>query len=1192
MKHKTQRFAKRWLMVALCLCVVFTYVVATASAQEEPPAQEEQPVAHEEAAQEEQPAEQEEPALQSGTENEEGGQGSETGNNTKQENVSVGNMVYTLRSDGTAAVTDGKFDSSGYITIPAQIQVDGEAYTVTEVAEKAFYDASSAEGITLPETLRVIGAKAFYNAASYIRGTNAVLTIPDSVAEIGEGAFAQNDFDKIIIGDGLEKIPSGAFKGISFMTDDVELVIGSKVTSISTDAFDDGTVTKVTVKGETGRLDTVLEQVNGLKKAEITYDDPNALTSDWLQGEIAKAEDGKQTTITIDASLRITDTVTVPAGKDILLINNGKTRTLISQTGQMFEVKGKLTIDATAKPNRLVFKGGKTQASSAGNIATITDGGELILKDGVFCNGSIERNYSGAVLVDKNSRFEMTGGVIKNFTLKRSVLTGTVVVASGGGFRMSGGSIEENTSTSRRSGGGVLLYAWNKNDADATMTMSGDAVIRSNTSSYDGGGVYLIGNTDFKMTGGTITNNKANGGHGGGVCVAGTGDAAGVTAALANDTKFTMTGGEISGNHTNNCGGGIYINSDDVELKGGKIENNTAGRQGGGIYVSEPPQKAMIYNAVITGNEASVMGGGLWFCPTGDATFAVTNGVAVYDNKANGAGDDFVSLKGGSGVIKLTDRFLGGGPVEWYRDGAVIGQTGGGPMPPVNVLGTVDDKIPRFDPANPGERLTDISGSGNYALKAVVSDNTKKLAESQAKLWITGNKAARGGGIGSNGGALIGEDNDYELKVTKKWSENTPETEKKEITVFLKIGEYKLDSVKLNRENGWTACFKQLPDPESLEGKLQYAVVEDPVPDSFIPVYKDAVIDNEKKTIIIEIENEYVPENPYVKVTSVRVTKAWMDNGNQDGIRPDSITVKLLADGKDTGKTLVLSSSNNWTGVFTGLDRYRDSGEEIVYTIEEVSVKGYESVITGSASAGFVVTNSHTHEETDLSGSKMWDDDGDRDGKRPDSITIRLYANGEQIRVVTVTAEDGWKWKFDNLPKYENGKEIIYTITEDATPGYQSETDGMDVINHYTPGRINIPVTKNWKDCGDADGIRPDSITVKLYADGKYTGRKLILDKKNKWTGSFDNLYEYADGKKIVYTVVEDGVDGYDASVSGSVKTGFVISNSHIPGAPKDDNPKTGDTAGTGLWTGLMVISAAGLAAMIIRKKKCWRGKK
>ena len=124
-----------------------------------------------------------------------------------------------------------------------------------------------------------------------------------------------------------------------------------------------------------------------------------------------------------------------------------------------------------------------------------------------------------------------------------------------------------------------------------------------------------------------------------------------------------------------------------------------------------------------------------------------------------------------------------------------------------------------------------------------------------------------------------------------------------------------------------------------------------------------------------QIENEYVPENPYVKVTSVRVTKAWMANGNQDGIRPDSITVKLLADGKDTGKTLVLSSSNNWTGVFTGLDRYRDSGEEIVYTIEEVSVKGYESVITGSASAGFVVTNSHTHEETDLSGSKMWYDD-------------------------------------------------------------------------------------------------------------------------------------------------------------------------------------------------------------------------
>ena len=55
-----------------------------------------------------------------------------------------------------------------------------------------------------------------------------------------------------------------------------------------------------------------------------------------------------------------------------------------------------------------------------------------------------------------------------------------------------------------------------------------------------------------------------------------------------------------------------------------------------------------------------------------------------------------------------------------------------------------------------------------------------------------------------------------------------------------------------------------------------------------------------------------------------------------------------------------------------------------------------------------------------------------RTGKRPTSITINLLANGVQKESKTVTEEDNWSWSFTNLSKYENGTEIIYTITEDA----------------------------------------------------------------------------------------------------------------------------------------------------------------
>ena len=459
-----------------------------------------------------------------------------------------------------------------------------------------------------------------------------------------------------------------------------------------------------------------------------------------------------------------------------------------------------------------------------------------------------------------------------------------------------------------------------------------------------------------------------------------------------------------------------------------------------------------------------------------------------------------------------------------------------------------------------------------------------------------------------------------EVSGSKTWDDKEDQDGKRpdSITIRLYADGKQVDAVTVTAEEGWKWKFTNLSKYADGE-EIKYTITEDAV-DDYTPTYTD-----------FNVTNTYTPEQ-----TSVTVTKAWDDKNDQDGIRPERITVKLLANGEDTKKELVLSDGNSWTGTFTELDKYQN-GQEVVYTIEEVEVNGYRTVVTGDASTGFTVTNSHTPATTEVSGSKTWDDADDQDGKRPDSITIRLYANGEQVKVVTVTEEDGWKWNFTNLPKYENGSEIRYTITEDVVLGYQSEVDGMDVTNHYTPGQINIPVTKNWQDKDDADGIRPDSITVKLYADGKDTGKELILDQKNNWTGSFDDLDEYADGVKIVYTIAEVEVDGYDTAISGSAETGFVISNSHTPDipdtpddpdkpedpddpdtpdtpttpddpdnpeqpqnpgqpetpdTPKDDTPQTGDTTNLALWVALLAISGTGLTAtLIIGKKKRYRGK-
>ena len=134
-----------------------------------------------------------------------------------------------------------------------------------------------------------------------------------------------------------------------------------------------------------------------------------------------------------------------------------------------------------------------------------------------------------------------------------------------------------------------------------------------------------------------------------------------------------MNGGTIRDNHAkmnteqgdNGCGGGIYVASNCVSLNGGVIENNTAEKQGGGVYVGATPYILRIHNAVVKENRASVLGGGLWACPTGDVELFVTNGAALYDNSAEGAGDDLVSVKISSKkhALTLDDRALGGGQV-------------------------------------------------------------------------------------------------------------------------------------------------------------------------------------------------------------------------------------------------------------------------------------------------------------------------------------------------------------------------------------------------------------------------------------------------------------------------------------------------------------------------------------------------
>ena len=366
------------------------------------------------------------------------------------------------------------------------------------------------------------------------------------------------------------------------------------------------------------------------------------------------------------------------------------------------------------------------------------------------------------------------------------------------------------------------------------------------------------------------------------------------------------------------------------------------------------------------------------------------------------------------------------------------------------------------------------------------------------------------------------------------------------ITVNLFANGEKIDSkaVKADAEGNWKYSFKNLP--KYADGQLiSYTVTEDVVPEYTTEISGTTII------------NKYQPGK-----TSISVIKAWEDGNNQDGLRPTDIKVQLYADGSKQGEEVTLNAGNQWSYTWSGLDEMK-SGQKISYTVKEAGkVTGYDTVISGEAKTGYVITNSHTPELTKISGEKIWDDGDNQDGKRPESITVNLFANGEKIdsKAVKADAEGNWKYSFKNLPKYANGQLISYTVTEDAVPEYTTEISGTTITNKYQPGKTSISVVKAWEDGNNQDGLRPTDIKVQLYADGTPEGEEITLNAGNQWSYTWSGLDEMKSGQKISYTVKEAGkVTGYDTVISGEAKTGYVITNSHTPELTKISGEKIWD---------------------------------
>ena len=286
---------------------------------------------------------------------------------------------------------------------------------------------------------------------------------------------------------------------------------------------------------------------------------------------------------------------------------------------------------------------------------------------------------------------------------------------------------------------------------------------------------------------------------------------------------------------------------------------------------------------------------------------------------------------------------------------------------------------------------------------------------------------------------------------TKTWDDNSNQDglrpEKVELKLYRKVGtgdEELVQGVKATWTNTnsdtWNYSFENLPEYENQQ-KITYRVEETPVKD-----YETSYDTTNKNNIT----NTHKPGT--VKISG---TKTWDDNSNQDGLRPEKVELKLyrtVGNGKEEPvekeATWTNTASDIWSYSFGNLPEYENQ-QKITYRVAETPVKDYETSYDASNKNN--ITNTHKPGTVDIEGTKTWNDNGNAD-IRPETITINLYANGKLVASKTVSKADDWKWKFADQPKYEKGKEIEYTITEDKVDGYIT-TKGIgdyDVINTPT----------------------------------------------------------------------------------------------------------------------------------------------
>ena len=703
-------------------------------------------------------------------------------------------------------------------------------------------------------------------------------------------------------------------------------------------------------------------------------------------------------------------------------------------------------------------------------------------------------------------------------------------------------------------------------EVKGTFNMNAGTVLQNNnTRAMYGAGVHVSYDATFNMNDGSIINNS-NYVKGGGVGVYGT---------------MNMYGGLIDGNVAEDSGGGIILADDGpgtMNMYGGTISHNIAkgSGQGGGIAVGQIGGncKLYVYNGTIHANKAYRPGGGI-FVQAG--AYAHLKAAQITDNTAFAGTGDYQGWYAGGGV------YVNGGYEEFngIKDGVLE-----------------IDRVLIYDNGSREE------GGG------IANCPTSKIS-----IYL------------SNGSAIGGN---YQ------------------IYMFNEIHD---DFYAASGDSGFNGMVNHIGNPTIFVSSVMLGGARnnwmhrktDKVYDHLDEYY--TLEDDEEIFLVNEIDDEAI-ERARAKATVI-ITGNWANKGKGGGIGSNGIvkigqefpkygslkvskTVRSEEDVTDKEFQFKVTLDYEITGTygdmefengvseFTLKDGESKVAEELIpdisYTVEELTSEGYTVRYIGNTSGTIEEETQSVVEvvntqivKRDIEGKKTWVNDSEED--RPESITVRLYANGEEVDSRVVTAEDEWKYKFTDLDKYdEDFKEIEYTVSEDEVEKYTTSIDGYDITNTRKPEKVLVSkqdvageelvgasleiydvdnkLITSWVSDGNEKEIELLPGTYVLHEKEAPEGYEKVEDitfevdrDGNVTLVKYDERQVRVEGNKLVV------IDYFTPETPDKPKPSIPPTPRTPSNPPKKPSVNTSDNTNSLLWFGLMIMSL-GVAIITTRKLK------